>query len=166
MSQGYNAAASIQDNILFGKIAYGQARAAERVKALVTEVIDELDLRAAVIEAGLDFHAGIGGGPARRRPAPEGGPRPGGPQAARTSWCCRMRRRVSTGAAHARIAANLFRELEGPGRLIWSLHRADLARPFDEVRGHAFEPKGRGVGAPSTELDRDGSALRELLEAG
>ena len=61
-AQRYNAAASIQDNILFGKVAYGQARAAERVKGLVTEVIDELGLRSAVIEAGLDYQVGIGGG--------------------------------------------------------------------------------------------------------
>ena len=61
-AERYNAAASIQDNILFGKVAYGQARASERVKGLVTEVIDELGLRSAVIEVGLDFPVGIGGG--------------------------------------------------------------------------------------------------------
>jgi ABC-type multidrug transport system fused ATPase/permease subunit len=60
-SSRYNAAATIQDNILFGKIAYGQAQGAERVAALIGEVIEALDLRGAVMDVGLDFQVGIGG---------------------------------------------------------------------------------------------------------
>jgi hypothetical protein len=60
-SARYNAAASIQDNILFGKIAYGQPQGAERVAALIGEVIRELELRGAVMDVGLDYQVGIGG---------------------------------------------------------------------------------------------------------
>ena len=159
---GYNAATSIQDNILFGKVAYGQARAAERVKALVTEVIDELGLRAAVIEAGLEFHVGIGGG------------RLGAVQRQKVGLARALLKRPDVlvlsdataaldGAAHARMAGNLFRECEGRG-IIWSLHRADLARPFGLV---VVMRSGRvAESGPFEELDRDGSALRELLEGG
>ena len=158
---GYNAAASIQDNILFGKVAYGQARAAERVKALVTEVIDELGLRAAVIEAGLEFHVGIGGG------------RLGAVQRQKVGLARALLKRPDVlvlsdataaldGAAHARIAGNLFAcECEGRG-IIWSLHRADLARRFDEV---VVMRSGRVAESGSfEELDRDRSALRDLLK--
>ena len=161
-AERYNAAASIQDNILFGKIAYGQARAAERVKALVTEVIDELDLRSAVTEAGLDFHVGIGGG------------RLSAVQRQKVGLARAILKRPDVmvlsdptagfdGAAHGRIAENLFREVAGRG-LIWSLHRAELARSFNQV---VVMRSGRVVeSGPFVEIDREGSALRELVEAG
>ena len=158
----YNAAASVQDNILFGKIAYGQARAAERVKALMTEVIDELGLRAAVTEAGLAFHVGIGGG------------RLSGIQRQKVGLARAVLKRPDMlvlsdatagfdGAAHARIADNLFRQFAGRG-IVWSLHRAELARSFDRA---VVMRAGRVVeSGPLEELDREGSAFRELVEAG
>ena len=158
----YNAAASIQDNILFGKIAYGQARAAERVKALITEVIDELDLRRAVTEAGLEYHVGIGGG------------RLGAVQRQKVGLARALLKRPDVlvlsdatagldGAAHARIAGNVFRELDGRG-LVWSLHRAELARPFDHVV--VMQAGTVAESGPFEEIDREGSALRGLVEAG
>jgi len=57
----YNAAASLQDNILFGKLAYGQAQAESKVGALIGDVVDTLELREAVVAAGLEYQAGIGG---------------------------------------------------------------------------------------------------------
>ncbi len=60
-AKSYNAAASLQDNILFGKLAYGQAQAEVKVGALIGEVVDALDLRDTVVAAGLEFQAGIGG---------------------------------------------------------------------------------------------------------
>jgi putative ABC transport system ATP-binding protein len=88
----YNAAASVQDNILFGKIAYGEADAPVRIPEVLGEVIDGLSLRQVIIGVGLDYHVGTGGGggggapppsprPARRaahgRATPEGRDRPG-----------------------------------------------------------------------------------------
>jgi ABC-type multidrug transport system fused ATPase/permease subunit len=57
----YNAAASIQDNILFGRIAYGQAKAQAIVGAAIREVLDALGLRKLVFEIGLDFQVGVAG---------------------------------------------------------------------------------------------------------
>jgi len=57
----FNPAASLQDNILLGRVAYGVAQAHERVGALMREVLDQLDVRDLIIEAGLAFHAGAGG---------------------------------------------------------------------------------------------------------
>ena len=57
----YAARASLQDNILFGRLRHGQAHGAARVSALLGEVVDEVGLRDAVMEAGLAFEVGIGG---------------------------------------------------------------------------------------------------------
>ncbi|MBT5808831.1 MAG: ATP-binding cassette domain-containing protein, partial [Rhodospirillaceae bacterium] len=59
--EAYNPSASLQDNILFGKLAYGQAQSAAKVGAVIADVIDSLELRQTVITVGLDFPAGIGG---------------------------------------------------------------------------------------------------------
>ena len=59
--QRYNSAATLQDNILFGKIVTGQAGAVERITRLVRELLDDLDLRSMVVRNGLDYHVGVGG---------------------------------------------------------------------------------------------------------
>ncbi len=60
-SETYNRAANLMDNILFGKVAYGQAQAQERVGVLIREVISELGLRHTVAEVGLQYNVGIAG---------------------------------------------------------------------------------------------------------
>jgi ABC-type multidrug transport system ATPase subunit len=71
--ESYNAAASVQDNILFGKLAYGRQQSQRQVGALIAEVVDSLGLRQTLIEVGLGFSVGIGGGrlsaPQRQRVA-------------------------------------------------------------------------------------------------
>ncbi len=56
-----NPAATIQDNMLFGKLAYGQAHSAQKVGALIDEVVDRVGLRTAVIAVGLRAPVGVGG---------------------------------------------------------------------------------------------------------
>jgi putative ABC transport system ATP-binding protein len=58
----YNVAITIQENVIFGKIAYGQAQAPQRMAELLTELLDTLDLRPGVMAVGLDSPVGIGGG--------------------------------------------------------------------------------------------------------
>ncbi|MBL0932563.1 MAG: ABC transporter ATP-binding protein, partial [Alphaproteobacteria bacterium] len=68
--ESYNAAAAIQDNILFGRVAYGQAKAQAIVGKAMREVLDALGLRERVFEVGLDFQVGVGGSrltPAQRQ---------------------------------------------------------------------------------------------------
>jgi len=57
----YNAAATVQDNVLFGKIAYGEAAAPTRIPVVITEVLDALGLRDTIIGIGLDFSVGSAG---------------------------------------------------------------------------------------------------------
>ena len=52
---------TIQDNILFGRIAYGQANAQQKVGKLIEDVISELGLKQQIIEVGLDYFVGVGG---------------------------------------------------------------------------------------------------------
>ncbi|MBT8436132.1 MAG: ABC transporter ATP-binding protein [Gammaproteobacteria bacterium] len=58
----YNPRISVQDNILFGKLAYGQAHAQQKLNALIADVVAGLDLRNEIIEAGLKYDVGVAGG--------------------------------------------------------------------------------------------------------
>jgi putative ABC transport system ATP-binding protein len=60
-AESYNAASTLQDNILFGRLVYGQAQAADRIGRLIAEVLNSLGLRRAVLEVGLDYQVGIAG---------------------------------------------------------------------------------------------------------
>ncbi len=58
----YNPRISIQDNILFGKLAYGQAHAQQKINSLIADVVNSLGLREDIIEAGLGYEVGVAGG--------------------------------------------------------------------------------------------------------
>lgn len=154
-------AASLQDNILFGKLAYGQAQGAERVGALIAEVIDALDLRSEVLEVGLDFQVGIGGG------------RLSGAQRQKLAIARAVVKRpeililneATAGldvASQAALMDALLEEFEGRG-LVWVVDRAVQARRFDYV---LVMRNGRIAEQGSlAELDVEGRALRELMDA-
>ncbi|MCW6510584.1 ABC transporter transmembrane domain-containing protein [Lichenifustis flavocetrariae] len=57
----YIVAASVKDNVLMGRVAFGIAEAEYRIGVLLHEVIEERGLRPAVFEAGLSFNIGSGG---------------------------------------------------------------------------------------------------------
>ncbi len=57
----YNTVASLQDNILLGRIAYGAAEGPAQIGKAIDETLDELDLRSAVFHVGLDYNVGTGG---------------------------------------------------------------------------------------------------------
>ncbi len=57
----YNSAATLQDNILFGKVVTGQAGALARITTAGRELLDDLGLRPLVVKIGLDFQVGVGG---------------------------------------------------------------------------------------------------------
>jgi ABC-type multidrug transport system fused ATPase/permease subunit len=127
----YNAAASLQDNILFGRIAYGEAEAPVRVPALLAEVLEALSLRQAVIEVGLDCQVGTGG--SRLSLA----------QRQRTAIVRALLKRPDLlilneataaldGPAQAKVSSGLRLEMAGRS-FVWVLHRASLARDFDRV---------------------------------
>jgi len=158
----YNAAASVQDNVLFGKIAYGQADAAARVGAVLAEVLERLDLRSTVIEVGLDFQVGIGGS------------RLSASQRQKIGIARVLLRRPDVlvfndavaaidSAAQARVLDRILAELDGR-TVIWALQRADLARRFDRVlvlRGGKVVEDG-----PLDRLDRDGTEFHAMAAGG
>jgi putative ABC transport system ATP-binding protein len=157
----YNGAASLQDNILFGKIVTGQAGATARITALVRELLDELGLRPLVVNIGLDYQVGVGG--------------------ARLAVADRQKIALARAllkrpallvvdqavsaldtASQMRVLEGILAERKGQG-VIWVLHRADLAERFDQVlvmeRGKLTE-HGRFA-----ELKANGGSLHKLLMA-
>ncbi len=157
----YNAAATLQDNVLFGKLAYGQPQGAQRVGALIQEVLEQLGLRNAVMEAGLGFNIGSAGG------------RLSGGQRQKLAIARAVLKRPDLlvlndalaaldSAAQVRVLERLRAEFKGRG-LIAVLNRATLARGFDRV---LVMRAGRLVEDGSVaELDRKGTAFHELVTA-
>ena len=126
----YNPLVSIQDNILFGRLAYGRARAAVAIGDLIREVLENLDLRRAVTEVGLSFPIGIAGS------------RLNGAQRQKLAIArCILKRPdllivdEATAAldegAQNQIMENLLGDA-GSG-LIWVLHRASLGKEFEQT---------------------------------
>ncbi|HYM32475.1 MAG TPA: ABC transporter transmembrane domain-containing protein [Candidatus Cybelea sp.] len=156
----YTAAANLQDNILFGKIVYGQAKAAEMVIAMLGEAIDQHGIRDAVAEVGLGFECGIAGG--------------------RLSAAQRQKLAIARcivkhpdllvmsdatapldAASQARVLDAILDEFKGRG-LVCSLHRPAAARRFDHIM---VMRQGRIVEQGNfAELDKDGTLFHELLQ--
>ena len=130
-TQRYNTAATVQDNILFGKIAYGEGDAGTRVPAVLGDVINALELRQTVIDVGLDYNVGSGG--ARLAPA----------QRQKTAIARAVVKRPDLlilneatsaldGPAQAAVTQGLKEEFGGRA-IFWVLHRTALARNFDRI---------------------------------
>jgi len=157
----YNRAASLQDNILFGKIVTGQAGATARVTALVRELLDELGLRPLVVRIGLDYQVGVGG--ARLAVADR-------QKIALVRAMLKKPQLLVVDQAVASLDPNsqvkvldgVLAERKGSG-LVWVLQRPDLAERFGVVlvmdRGKLAE---KGAFA---ELKSNGGPLHKLLAA-
>jgi len=57
----FASAATLQDNILFGRVSYQRADAPERIRALGRNLLDELGLYDDVLGVGMNFNVGAGG---------------------------------------------------------------------------------------------------------
>lgn len=161
-ADAYNSAASLQDNILFGKVAYGQADSASRIGKVIGEVLDALDLRSAVIAVGLDFEVGIAGA------------KLSAVQRQKIGIARALLRRpdvlvlndaaaVFDAPSQRRLVEAMRTALDGK-TLIWATQRPDVARMFDRI---AVMRGGRLVetGAPA-DLDQAGTAFHELASQG
>ena len=124
----YNSAATLQDNILFGKIVTGQAGAVERITQLVRELLDDLELRPMVVRNGLDFQVGVGG--ARLAPA----------ERQKVAMMRALLKRpvllvldhaaaVVDPASQTRVVEGVLRERQGEA-VIWALTRDEYAPRF------------------------------------
>lgn len=158
----YNATASLQDNILFGKLVYGQAEGGKRIGALIAETLDKLGLRGAVLEAGLEFEVGVGGA------------RLSSGQRQKLGIARALLKRSdmiilseATSAldpsAQDRLTDRVLEAREKRG-IVWIVNRVAMASKFDRV---VVLDDGRVAEEGSyDELDKDGTALRGLLENG
>lgn len=140
----YNAPASVQDNILFGRLVYGRPQAQRMVGALIDEVLDELGLRRSLIGLGLAYGVGIGG--------------------TRLSAAQRQKLAISRAllkapdllildqatvaldpASQTAIMKNILDSL-GEAGLVWVMNDADQAGGFDRVimmdHGRVVEQRG------------------------
>ncbi|MGI9489201.1 MAG: ABC transporter transmembrane domain-containing protein [Geminicoccaceae bacterium] len=157
----YNTGASIQDNILFGKVAYGQAQAVDRIGDLIGQVLTDLKLRGQVIEVGLQAEVGVGG--SRLSLA----------QRQKLAMARALLKRPDILILHdaanpldpgeqAVVLDALLEAFEGK-TLIWSLNRSELAARFDHV---LVMHQGRIVEQGAyDELNHDGTALYAMVAA-
>ncbi|MBW8723776.1 MAG: ABC transporter ATP-binding protein [Inquilinus limosus] len=160
-AERFNEAASLQDNILFGKIRYGRPDAAERVQALIQTVVDEVELRDSVIAVGLDFSVGVAGS---RLSAVQRQKVGLGRALLKNADVLLLNEATSTldGVAQNRVHRSI-RELRDGRGLIWGVHRPSMAREFADI---VVVRHGRIVERGDFQtLNRNGSALHELLEA-
>jgi ABC-type multidrug transport system fused ATPase/permease subunit len=155
----FSSTLSIQDNILFGRVAFEQANAQTRVSALVRDVATEVGMNAALIRLGLDYEVGNAG--------------------SRLSYSERQRLAIARGvmknpdvlvfneptsgldpATEVRVLRAVLGWAKGR-TVVWTLGRADLAREFDRV---IVLDDGRLVEqGPFAELEHAGNALTRLL---
>lgn len=157
----YNAAASLQDNILFGRLVYGQAQAAAAIGRLIVEVLDALDLRDAVLGVGLDFQVGTAG---RRLTAGQRQKVGLGRALVKRPDLLIVNEAIAVldAAAQARVLAMVLKARQGHG-LVWVLARADAARHFGRV---VVMQDGKIVEQGSVaDLDRPGTAFSALSAA-
>ena len=157
----YNAAASVQENVLFGTIVRGESGGRERVHAAITEALDELDLRRTLIEGGLDYPVGTGGSrlsEAQRQKLAIAGAVLKRPDLMALNDATV----VLDGATETALLDRLKTEFAGRS-LVWSLHRPRLASAFDRV---LVMEHGRLVDqGPPADLEKSGSPLAPLLAA-
>ncbi|MFI4998662.1 MAG: ABC transporter transmembrane domain-containing protein [Reyranellales bacterium] len=157
--QRYNSAATLQDNILFGRLVYGQAQADTRVGTLTSEVLAELNLRDSVIDVGLEYNVGVAG---KRLPAT---------QRQKLGIARALIKRpqflvvneavaVFDGRTQDRMRDNILAAADGRG-VVWIANRPSQAEPFAQI---VVMQSGRIVaqGTPA-ELAARGGLFAELM---
>jgi putative ABC transport system ATP-binding protein len=156
----FSAALSIQDNILFGRVAFNQANAQARISAMVRRIAVEEGMNEDLVRLGLEFDVGSGG--------------------SRLSYSERQRLAIARGlmknpdilvfneptsGLDPGTELRVLRAVLGWAKdrtILWSLSRAELAREFDRVLVFAdgqLVEEGR-----FEDLHREGNALAHLVE--
>lgn len=154
----YNHALSVQDNILFGKVAYGQAQSMEKTAALIADILLDAGLRDRIIELGLRFECGIGGS------------RLSAPQRQKLGLARSLIKEPdvliiadATGPLDKGERGDILSAILGAfeGRsVIWALQEPQFAREFASV---IVMEHGKLVESGAIEqLDRDGTAFHKL----
>ncbi len=127
----FNGNASIEDNLLLGRIVYGQARADQTVRQLIGEVLDELDLTQAILRIGLAFDVGTRGKrltAAQRQKIGLGRALVKRPDV----LIINLALAVLDSASQERVMTNVLNWPETRG-VVWVLVRPELADRFDHI---------------------------------
>ncbi len=155
----FSSALSIQDNILFGRVALDQANALDRAKTVFREVALETGMEPELLRLGLEYEVGNAG--------------------SRLSYSQRQRLAIAravmknpdivvfnepTSGLDPASELRVLRAVLGwaKGRtVVWALGRADLAREFDRVL--VFDDGKLVEQGPVAQLEREGALLPRLL---
>ncbi len=157
----YNQRISVQDNILFGKLVYGQANAQVKINSLIADIIEDLKLRPDIINAGLDYEVGVAG--SRLSPAQR--------QKLGLARCLIKQpellivNEATSGldtAAERRIIIRIRKRLINSG-IFWVLGRAQLAEQFENVM--VMEHGKLTDNGKFTQLNITSKPLQQLLES-
>ncbi|MCP4388178.1 MAG: ABC transporter ATP-binding protein [Gammaproteobacteria bacterium] len=157
--ESFNPRISLQDNILFGKLAYGQAHAQQKINNLIADVVDSLGLREDIIEVGLGYEVGVAGG----RLSSIQRQKLGVARALLKSPDLLIINEALSGldTAGERRMIEHIRKVMGNRGILWILGRVQLAELFDSVivmeRGKLLEQ------APFTELKTSNEHFQQLL---
>jgi putative ABC transport system ATP-binding protein len=158
----YNNVATVQDNVLFGRLVYGQAQAETRIVTLISQVLSELSLRDSVIEVGLEYNVGVAG---KRLPAT---------QRQKLGIARALIKRpqllvvneavaVFDGRTQDRIRDNILAAAKEGRGVVWIANRPSQVEPFDQI---VVMQAGRVVvqGTPA-ELKTKGGLYCELMQS-
>jgi len=127
----FNPRISIQDNILFGKLAYGQANAQQKINSLIADVVESLGLRNQIIEAGLRYEVGVAGGRLSSVQRQKLGLARALLKAPDLLIINEALSSLDT-ASERRLIGNVRQKMENRG-ILWMLGRVQLAAQFDAV---------------------------------
>jgi len=155
----FSSSLSIQDNLLFGRVAFEQANAQARVSALVRGVAGEVGMKPELVRLGLEYQVGNGG--------------------SRLSYSQRQCLAIARGilknpdilvfneptsgldpAAELRVVRAVLAWAE-ERTVVWALGRADLAQEFDQVL--VFDEGKLIEQGPFKELEQAGEGLARLV---
>jgi len=155
----FAAALSVQDNILFGRVAFDQPNAQTRVSSLVRDIAAEQGLNGDLVRLGLEYDVGSAG--------------------SRLSYSERQRLAIARGlmknpdllvfnevtsgldpATELRVLRAVLAWAKGR-TVLWTLSRAELAREFDRVL--VFVDGQLAEEGRFEELERGGKALAQLV---
>jgi putative ABC transport system ATP-binding protein len=127
----FTVSSSIVDNILFGRVAYGQAQAQEKIGRVIADVVEQLKLREPIIAVGLLFEVGIAG--ARLNAAQRQKLAIARALVKRPDWIMLSEATAALDPrSHAAVVKSIA-ELRKDAGLIWSLQRASDCENFDIV---------------------------------
>lgn len=127
----FTVSSSIVDNILFGRVAYGQAQAQEKIGRVIADVVEQMQLREPIIEVGLQFEVGIAG--ARLTAAQRQKLAIARALVKRPDWLMLSEATATLDPrSHAQVVRAVVEARKDAG-LVWSLQRATDCELFDTV---------------------------------